>query len=124
MPSDPKRLDQVYRHIQSIKAADYPVIMGSSAEGGAGYRIVERPFRDLPEPSKLAILQESVDWSKITNRDQAHILLAEIDPGKVTDAQRRRLIDQAAGRSSYGDTLREAAAMGGASRDQDRGLDR
>jgi hypothetical protein len=47
------------------------------------------------ESSKLAILQDAVNWQGITNRDQAHILLAEIDPGKISDAQRRALIEDA-----------------------------
>src|SRR5437899_252186 len=91
MPSDQKRLREVYQHIHQIKAGDYPAIVGRDNQ----YRIVERPWQDMAEPSKLAILQDSVDWSGITNRDQAHILLAEIDPGKITDAQRNRLIDMA-----------------------------
>jgi hypothetical protein len=120
MPSDSKRLDAVYQHLRQIKAGDYPVIQGSR-EGG--YRIVERPWAALPEPSKLAVLQESVCWVGITNRDQAHILLSEIDPGKITDEQRRRLIDQAAGNTSFGEVLRQASARGGW-QENDRGLDR
>src|SRR5436190_15560326 len=91
MPSDPKRVQQALQHIQRIKAGDYPAIVGRDEQ----YRIVERPFKELAEPSKLAILQDAVDWSGITNRDQAHILLAQVDPGKITDAQRNRLIDMA-----------------------------
>ena len=78
MPSDQKRLDQVFRHIERIKAGDYPVIVGRSDE--QSYRVVERPWKELAEPSKLAILQDAVDWSGITNRHQAMILLSEIDP--------------------------------------------
>jgi hypothetical protein len=92
MRSDPERVRTAMRHIERIKAGDYPAIVGRDDR----YRIVERPFKELAEPSKLAILQDAVDWSGVTNRDQAHILLSEIDPGKITDAQRNRLIDMAA----------------------------
>jgi len=119
MASEQKRLDQVCRHIARIKAGDYPAIVGRSEE--TSYRVVERPWKDLAEPSKLAILQDAVDWSGITNRDQAMILLSEIDPGKITDAQRTRLIDAAT--NSYEDKLREAAACG-AGRQKDQGMER
>jgi len=124
MASDPKRIGQALEHIRRIKAGDYPVIMGNSAEAGGGYRIEERPFQELPEPSQLAILQEAVDWSGITNRDQGHILLGEIDPGKITDAQRSRLIDLAAGQRSYGEMLREASGRSGVPQDHDRDIGR
>jgi hypothetical protein len=117
MPSDQKRLDQVFRHIEYIKAGDYPVIVGHDES----YRIVERPWKELAEPSKLAILQDAVDWTGITNRDQATILLSEIDLGRITDAQRTQLIDAAT--STYEDRLRKAAA-GGMERQKDRGIER
>ena len=41
MASDPKRIGQALEHIRRIKAGDYPVIMGNSAEAGVGYRIEE-----------------------------------------------------------------------------------
>ena len=100
MPSDKDRLRQAIDHIDRIKAADYPTIRG----GGTDIQIVERPWKGMPEPSKLAILQDSVDWSGITNRDQAHILLGEVDPGKISDPQRNRLIE-AATREEVGDRL-------------------
>jgi hypothetical protein len=120
--SDQKRLSEVYRHIQLIKTSDYPVIMGNSIEGSGSYRIIERPWKDLQEPSKLAILQDAVDWSGVTNRDQATILLSEIDPGRITDAQRSRLIEAAA-ENSYKEMLQEAASQGGG-QDKDRGRER
>lgn len=97
MPSDKDRLRQVFDHIDSIKAREYPAIVGSDK----GHQLVERPWKDMPERAKLAILQDSVDWTGITNRDQAHILLGQVDPGKIADAQRNRLID-AATRSTLG----------------------
>src|ERR1700756_4063298 len=123
MASDPQRLDQALAHLRRIKAGNYPVILGSSAEVDGGYRIVERPWQELPEPSKLAILQDAVDWSGITNRDQATILLSEIDPGRITDAQRNRLIDAALDQPSYRDLLREAAGRGGG-QDKDKAMER
>ncbi len=62
----------------------------------------------MPEPSKLAILQDAVDWTGISNRDQAHILLSAIDPGQITDAQRNRLIDLATGKHSLWERLQAA----------------
>src|SRR4051794_37273235 len=59
MPSDQKRLSEVLRHIKEIKAGDYPAIVGRDDQ----YRIVDRPWKEVAEPSKLAILQDSVDWS-------------------------------------------------------------
>ena len=93
MPSDPKRLQHVMQHIQHIKAGDYPQIVSEDPRGP--FRIVDRPWKEVPEPSKLAILQDAVDWSGITNRDQALILLGQIDPGQISDAQRKQLIDLA-----------------------------
>lgn len=107
MASDPKRLDQVLQHIRRIKADDYPVILGNTNEGG-DYRIIERPWQDIPEPSKLAILEDAVNWEGISNHDQALILLNEIDPGRITDAQRNRLIDMATGNQSLWERLQAA----------------
>lgn len=115
MPSDERRVSLAYRHIQRIKAGDYPVIVGRDDR----YRVEDRPWKDMPEASKLAILQDAVDWSGITNRDRAHILLAEIDPGKITDAQRNRLIDTAGVLDGLRETLKERAAGVGAVRDHD-----
>jgi hypothetical protein len=91
MPSDRDRLRQVFRHIERIKDGSYPATVGRDGD----YQIVERPWAELPERSKLAVLQDAVDWSGISNRDQAHILLGEVDPGKISDVQRNRLIDEA-----------------------------
>lgn len=106
MPSDQKRLNQVMRHIDRIKEGTYPAVIGRDDQ----YRITERPWAEMPERSKLAILQDAVDWTGITNRDQSHILLGEIDPGKITDAQRNRLIDMAT--QSYDELLEEKSAGG------------
>ena len=122
MPSDQIRLSEVMSHIRRIKASDYPAIVGN----GGDYRIVERPWRDMPETSKLAMLKDAVDWSGVTNRDQAHILLSEIDPHKIPDGERNRLIGMAEDRLSLKD-LREVTP-GVESREQaqqrDRGIER
>jgi polysaccharide deacetylase 2 family uncharacterized protein YibQ len=118
MPSDQKRLHEVYEHIRRIKSGDYAAIVGRDNQ----YRIVERPWQDLAEPSKLAILEDAVDWSGITNRDRAHILLAEIDPGRIPDAQRNRLIDMAQAKPSLRDIL-ENMPMRSESREKGRSID-
>lgn len=107
MASDQKRLNEVFRHIERIKAGDYPAIVGRDND----YRIVERPWHLLAEQSKLAVLLDAVNWSGITNRDQAHILLAEIDPGKIADAQRNWLIDMAEAKPTLGDILKGDAGL-------------
>ena len=108
MTSDKKRLDQVYQHIARIKASDFPAIVGYSFDGN-GYRVEERPFHDLAEPAKLAILQEAVDWSGVTYRDKAVILLSEIDLNKITPAQRARLNEEADRRGiDHSNVLRDA----------------
>lgn len=119
MASDPKRLQEVYKQIAAIKAASHPRVVSE----GERYEIVERPWREVREPSKLAILQDAVDWSGVTNRDRGHILLGEIDVGKVTDSQRIRLIEMATDRSDY-EKMLGRAAQAGAGRGRDDGLER
>ena len=105
MASDGKRLYEVYTQIEQIKASDYPAIVGRDDQ----YKIVDRPWAQIPEPSKLAMLQDAVDWSGISNRDRANILLVEIDPGKLPDAQRNSLIDAAVIGPSLKDILEKKA---------------
>jgi hypothetical protein len=105
-------------HIRRIKASDYPAIVGN----GGDYRIVERPWRDMPETSKLAILKDAVDWSGITNRDQAHVLLSEIDPGKIPDAERNRLIGMAQDRPGLNDIFGGSFNLEARERSQERDL--
>lgn len=101
MSSDQRRLHEVMSHIRRIKGSDYPAIVGTDG----AYRIVERPWQGMPEASKLARLQDAVDWSGVTNRDQAHILLSEIDLGKIADDDRNRLIGMAEERPTLKDIL-------------------
>jgi hypothetical protein len=115
----PRHTDaDVHGCIRRIKSGDYAAIVGRDNQ----YRIVERPWQDLAEPSKLAILQDAVNWSGITNRDRAHILLAEIDPGRIQDAQRNRLIDMAEAKPSLRDIL-ENTPMRSEAREQGRDID-
>lgn len=122
MSSDQRRLQEVTGHIRRIKASDYPAIVGN----GGDYRIVERPWRDMPETSKLAILKDAVDWSGVTNRDQAHILLSEFDAGKIPDAERNRLIEMAQDKLSLKDLREATLGMSARERvqDHDRGMER
>ncbi len=120
MPSDTRRLQQVLQHIADIKAGNYPAIVGRDNL----YRIEERPWADLGEPAKLAILQDAVDWTGITNRDQGHILLSQIDPGKISDAQRNRLIDMAEVRPTLQDVLDGKVKVAEASRGPERERER
>jgi hypothetical protein len=110
MPSDEKRLSEVFNHIMRIKEGTYPAVVGRNQ----AYRIEERPWQDMPERSKLAILQDAVDWSGVSNRDQGHILLSEIDPGKISDAQRNRLIGMAT--QEEGNTIDRSRERGGRER--------
>jgi hypothetical protein len=118
VPSDEERVHRACQHIRRIKASDYPTIVGRDDQ----YRIEGRPWAELPESSKLAILQDAVDWSGVTNRDRAHILLAEIDPGRITDAQRLRLIEMAVEKDESQELSRERA--GGIGQPRGNGLGR
>ncbi len=94
MASDEKSLKDAFQHILRIKEGTYPQVVGP--------RIEERPWAEVPERSKLAILQDAVNWEGVSNRDQAHILLSEIDPGQITDSQRNQLIEAAVGKDDGG----------------------
>jgi hypothetical protein len=122
MPSNSVRLNEVMGHIRRIKASDYPAIVGSAGD----YQIIERPWQEMPEASKLAILNDAVDWSGITNRDQAHILLLEIDLGKIPDAERNRLIDMAQDKLSLKELreVRDGSDTRERGQKRDRGMER
>jgi hypothetical protein len=109
MPSDPKRLSQVFDHIARIKAGNYPRIEETPGSKAGPRRIVEVPWQEVPEPSKVVALESSLDWTGITNRDQGHILLAQIDPGKITDAQRNYLIGMTEAKDTYEKKIEEMA---------------
>jgi hypothetical protein len=127
--SDPKRVHEAFLHIRQIKAGSYPQMVGNQHEPESPYRVVERPWAEVAEPSKVRILLGAVDWRGITDKDQAHMVLAEVDPEKITDAQRSRLIDMAEAkpsRSALGGYLEKFAGriVGGREKESDKGIER
>lgn len=94
--SDPKRLAQARFEIDLLKRSDHSV---ANPVVGVGklrlYRLDTRKWADVPEPAKLEMLKDMVNWEGITNRDQAHLLLGELNVGKLTRSQRDGLIQQA-----------------------------
>jgi len=94
--SDPKRLLHVMGAIRALKDGRYPVARELAGVGKLSIvKLDERPWKDLPEPGKLAMLKDRIDWSGVTNRDQAYILLQELNVNALTDEQRIQLIHQA-----------------------------
>ena len=94
MPAEthPDRLAEVRRQIRSLKLAEHPVVRLVHPEGPVEHKIAWRGWDAVPEAGKLALLQDAVDWSGVTNRDMAHLLLGELDVGKLSAAQRDLLI--------------------------------
>lgn len=93
--SDPKRLLHVMGAIRALKDGRYPVARELAGVGKfAIVKLDERPWKEVPEPAKLAMLKDLVDWSGVTNKDQAHILLSELNVGALTVDQRDQLIRQ------------------------------
>ncbi len=90
--SDPDRLNKALAQIRALKSADYPVMRLVHPQGPVEHKMAWRRWADVPEPAKLSMLQDLVSWEDITNRDMAHILLGELDVGKLSDGQRDMLI--------------------------------
>ena len=90
--SDPERLAEARGQIRALKIAEHPVVRLVFPEGPHEHKLAYRPWADVPEPAKLSMLQDLVDWSGISNREMAHILLGELDVGKLTTGQRDLLI--------------------------------
>ena len=88
----PDRLAEVRRQIRALKAAEHPVVRLVYPEGPHEHKVAYRPWTDVPEPAKLALLQDLVNWQGISNRDMAHLLLGELDVGKLSAGQRDMLI--------------------------------
>lgn len=61
-------------------------------EGPHEHKVAYRPWADVPEPAKLSMLHDLVDWSGISNKTMATILLGELDVGKLTTGQRDLLV--------------------------------
>ncbi len=95
MPSDPKRVEQVFTHIGFIRDGTYPRVVEVNDARRGQYVIQDRPWAEIPEPAKLAILQDAVNWEGITEKDRANILLASVDPGQLEPLDRQLLIRMA-----------------------------
>jgi hypothetical protein len=89
---DPERLAEVRLQIRALKAAEQPVVRLVFPEGPHEHKLAYRPWADVPEPAKLSMLQDLIDWQGISNRDMAHLLLGELDVGKLSAGQRDMLI--------------------------------
>ena len=90
--SDPDKLAEVRRQIRALKLAEHPVVRLVSPDWGSTHEVSWRPWAEIPEAGKLNMLQDLVDWQGISNRDMAHILLGELDVGKLSSGQRDLLI--------------------------------
>ena len=88
----PDRLAQVRQQIRALKLAEHPVVRLVYPEGPHEHKVAYRPWADVPEPAKLSMLQDLIDWSGISNKVMATILLGELDVGKLTTGQRDLLI--------------------------------
>jgi hypothetical protein len=94
--SDNKSLLRAMVDIATLKNKDHPVAKPIVELGGFGLvKLDQRSWDDVPEPAKLAMLEDLVNWEGVTNRDMAHLLLRELDVGKIPDADRNRLIAMA-----------------------------
>lgn len=117
--SDPDRLNQVLRQIRAIKHAEQPVVRLVYPAWPSPHKVAWRPWSAVPEAAKLSMLQDLVDWEGITNKDMAHILLSELDVGKLSAGQRDMLIRLAAPESGPDKLTLED--LKGAGRDQKNG---
>lgn len=89
---NPERLAEVRQQIRALKTAEHPVVRLVFPEGPHEHKLAYRPWADVPEPAKLSMLQDLVDWRGISNREMAHLLLGELDVGKLSAGQRDLLI--------------------------------
>jgi hypothetical protein len=92
---DPKRIEQLYRDIHRLRTEYYTRHVRASGQEEAPTLTIDVPWQELPEPGKLLLLQNAIDWSGIGSRVQGRILLSELDPGKLSDAQRQHLMAMA-----------------------------
>src|SRR5271166_6283672 len=89
---NPDRLAEVRRQIRALKVAEHPVVRLVYPEGPHEHKVAYRAWADVPEAGKLSMLQDLVDWSGMSNKAMATILLGELDVGKLTSGQRDMLI--------------------------------
>ena len=94
MPDEiqPRRLGEVRRQIRALQLAEHPVVRLVHPEGPHEHKLAYRAWAEVPEPGKLSMLLDLVDWSGISNKAMAAILLNELDVGKLTSGQRDMLI--------------------------------
>ncbi len=90
--SDPERLAEVRQQIRALKLAEHPVVRLVSPVGPIEHKVAWRRWADVPESAKASMLIDLIDWSGISNRDMGHIMLHELDVGKLTAGQRDFLI--------------------------------
>jgi hypothetical protein len=126
--SDPERLAEVRKQIRAIKLAEHPVVRLVYPEGPVEHKIAGRRWADVPEAGKLALLQDAVDWSGVTNRDMATLLLSELDVGKLSAGQRDLLIRLAEPEPGHGrmslEELKQVARGHQPGQEKDRGIER
>jgi hypothetical protein len=67
----------------------------SGTEKAGLYEVETRRWDQVAEPSKLEMLKDLVNWEGVSNRDMAHILLRELDVGRLSTEQRGLLIHTA-----------------------------
>jgi hypothetical protein len=89
---DPERVREVRQQIRALKAAKHPVVRLVHPEGPHEHKVAFRAWAEVPESGKLSMLQDLVDWSGISNKSMASILLGELDVGKLSAGQRDLLI--------------------------------
>ena len=94
MPDEiqPRRLGEVRRQIRALKIAEHPIVRLVHPDGPREHKLAYRAWADVAEPAKLSMLLDLVDWSGISNKAMAAILLNELDVGKLTSGQRDTLI--------------------------------
>ena len=68
----PDRLAQVRQQIRALKLAEHPVVRLVYPEGPHEHKVAYRPWADVPEPAKLSMLQDLVDWSGDKQQDNGN----------------------------------------------------
>lgn len=108
--SDPKRMVQVMAQIAQVKDKLHPLVRAVEGTRDRMHEIVPRAWKDVPESGKLAMLND-LDWEGITNRDRAHLMLRELDVGKLSDHERNWLIETAEPKAERRKTAAKARDM-------------
>lgn len=125
-----ERLAEVRQQIRALKLAEHPVVRLVYPDVPHEHKLTYRAWSDVPEPAKLSMLQDLVDWSGVSNKAMASILLSELDVGKLTSGQRDMLIRLAEPVPSLGqgkvslNELKQAGAGRQPVQVKDRGMER